>query len=296
MDGDKNLITRSREYIKENLISICLVLLCIVWMLMSFVVIDLTGKTKERIVADSVIIMLFGLSINKMCTIIGIKKGKQTEKYINTTNLHGSKVTQASKDINALVRWCEKENDLNKKEEQTKRLIPLGICYEDFIEDKINYSRFEKPEKIKRKVNKIRKIRLHKISVDALTTILNESTDRYDYGRSEKQYVKTEDYSDLIWKIFVYVFLGIMAVDLVLNFSYATIILRLIQLVILLSFGAFKYANAYTFIVDEFRAGTIKKINDLDRFLDEMKKEERDNAINRGREEEASTVIATTSE
>jgi hypothetical protein len=35
-----------------------------------------------------------------------------------------------------------------------------------------------------------------------------------------------------------------------------------------------KYANSYTFIVDEFRAGTIKKINDLDRFLDEQKKGE----------------------
>lgn len=273
MDGDKNLLTRSREYIKENLISICLVLLCIVWMLMSFVVIDLTGKTKERIIADSVIIMLFGLSINKMCSIIGIKKGKQTDKYISTTNLHGSKVMEASKDINALVRWCDKENDLNKKEEQTKRLIPLGICYEDFIEDKINYSRFEKPNRIKRKVKRIRKIKLHKISVDTLTTILNESTDKFDYGRSEKQYMKTESYSDVIWKIFVYVFLGIMAVELVVNFSYATLILRLIQLVILLSFGAFKYANAYTFIVDEFRAGTIKKINDLDRFLNEKKEE-----------------------
>lgn len=295
MSDEKNIITRSREYVKENLISICLVLLCIVWLLMGLVTLKLTGKTRDEIIADTIMCILFGLSINRMCVIIGIKKGKQTDKYINTNNLHGEKVTQASKNINALVKWCNEENDINKKEEQTKRLIPLGISYEDFIEDKIDYSRYDKPEKIKKKIKKIKHIKLHQISVDALTTIMHGNTDKFDYGRTEKQYTKIENRGDLISKIMIYIVLGVITIDLFVNFSLANLILRLIQLVMLLSLGAFKYANAYTFIVDEFRAGTIKKINDLDRFLNSQKKEEGNNGFDGRREEETKAVITRTS-
>lgn len=274
MNDDKNVLTKTREYIKDNLVSISLVLLCIVWMLMGFVTLKLTGKSAEEVVADSLMLMLFGLTINRMCTIMGIKKGKQTKKYIDTNDLHGNKVTEASKDINSLVRWCDKENYLNKKDTQSKMLAPLGIAYSDFINNNIDYSRWEKPNKIKKKVLKIKNIKLHQISVDALTTIIDDRTDKFYYGRSEKRYKKSEGIMDFVSKPVIYVVLGLMAVDLITNFSYGNLILKLIQLVILLSSGAMKYANAYTFIVDEFRAGTIKKINDLDRFLDEQKKGE----------------------
>lgn len=288
MNDDKNVLTKTREYIRDNLVSISLVLLCIVWMLMGFVTLKLTGKSAEEVVADSLMLMLFGLTINRMCTIMGIKKGKQTKKYIDTNDLHGNKVTEASKDINSLVRWCDKENNLNKKETQSKMLAPLGIAYSDFINNNIDYSRWEKPNKIKKKVLKIKNIKLHQISVDALTTIIDDRTDKFYYGRSEKRYKKSESIMDFVSKPVIYVVLGLMAVDLITNFSYGNLILKLIQLVILLSSGAMKYANAYTFIVDEFRAGTIKKINDLDRFLDELKKEEENNVdTNRGREEKA---------
>lgn len=291
MNNDRNIITRSREYLKENIISIVLVLLCVVWLLMGLVTLRLTGKSTDEIIADTIMCILFGLSINRMCVLIGIKKGKQTDKYISTTNLHGSKVMEASKDINDLVKWCNNENDINKKEEQTKRLIPFGISYEDFIEDKIDYNRFEKPDKVKRKIDKIKRIKLHQISVDVLTTTINNNTDKFDYGRSEKQFTKSENRGDLLSKIMIYIILGLITIDLFVNFSLANLILRLIQLVMLLALGAFKYANAYTFIVDEFRAGTIKKINDLDRFLVSRKKEERDNGFDRRREEEKTTAI-----
>ena len=274
MSDDKNFLTKSREYIRDNLISISLVLLCIVWMIMGLVTLRLTGKTAEEVVADSFMCIIFGLSINKMCSLMGIKKGKQTDKYISTNELHGSKVTEASKNINRLVKWCDKENYLNKKEEQTKRLAPLGISYEDFINEKIDYSRWEKPNKIKKKVLKIKHIKLHQISVDVLTTIINDRTDKFDYGRSEKKFMKSDSVIDFFSKLILYGVLGLMAVDLIQDFSYGNLILKLVQLVILISCGAMKYANSYTFIVDEFRAGTIKKINDLDRFLDEMKKGE----------------------
>lgn len=279
MNNDKNIITRSREYLRENLPSIVLFLLCAAWLLTGLVAFKLTGKEKEAFVADTVLVFIMGISINKLCSIMGIKKGKQTDKYISTTNLHGAKVTEAAKDINALVRWCDKENVENKKEEQTKMLIPLGICYEDFIEDKIDYKKFEKSNKflsfisvnkIKKKIKKIKHIKLKQVSVDALTTTITETTDKFDFGRSEKQYTKSEDRGDIVGKVF-YVFLGSLTVSFLINFSYANIILRIVQLVMLLALGAFKYVNAYTFIVDEFRAGTIKKINHLDRFLNEQK-------------------------
>ena len=288
--NDKNIITRSREYLKENIMSIVLILLCVVWLLMGLVTLSLTGKSVSEIVADTIMCVLFGLSINRICMLIGIIKGKQTDKYINTNNLHGSKVMEASKNINDLVRWCNNENDINKKEEQIRRLIPFGICYEDFIENKIDYNRFDKPNKIKKKIDKIRRIKLHQISVDVLTTIINENTDKFDYGRSEKQFTKSENRGDLLSKITIYIILGLITIDLFVNFSLANLILRLVQLVMLLALGAFKYANAYTFIVDEFRAGTIKKINDLDRFLVSQKKEEEKNGIDRRREEETSTI------
>ncbi len=280
MNNDKNIITRSREYIRENLPSIVLFLLCAAWLLTGLVVFRLTGKEKEAFIADTIMLLLLGLSINRLCTIMGIKKGKQTDKYISTTNLHGAKVTEAAKDINALVRWCDKENVENKKEEQTKLLIPLGICYEDFIEDKIDYKKFEKRNKflsyisvnrMKKKIKKINHIKLKQVSVDALTTTITENTDKFDFGRSEKKYIKSEDRGDIVSKILFYIFLGSLSMDLLINFSYASLILRIVQLVMLLALGAFKYANAYTFIVDEFRAGTIKKINHLDRFLNEQK-------------------------
>ena len=280
MNNDKNIITRSREYIRENLPSIVLIVLCVAWLLTGLVVFRLTGKEKEAFIADTIMLLLLGLSINRLCTIMGIKKGKQTDKYISTTNLHGAKVTEAAKDINALVRWCDKENVENKKEEQTKLLIPLGICYEDFIEDKIDYKKFEKSNKflsyisvnkMKKKIKKIKHIKLKQVSVDALTTTITENTDKFDFGRSEKKYIKSEDRGDIVSKILFYVFLGSLSMDLLINFSYASLILRIVQLVMLLALGAFKYANAYTFIVDEFRAGTIKKINHLDRFLNEQK-------------------------
>ena len=280
MNNDKNIITRGREYIRENLPSIVLFLLCAAWLLTGLVAFKLTGKEKEAFIADTALVFILGISINRLCSIMGIKKGKQTDKYISTTNLHGAKVTEAAKDINALVRWCDKENVENKKEEQTKLLIPLGICYEDFIEDRIDYKKFEKSNKLlsfisvnkmKKKIKKIKHIKLKQVSVDALTTTITETTDKFDFGRSEKQYMKSEDRGDIVGKIVFYVFLGSLTVSFLINFSYANIILRIVQLVMLLALGAFKYANAYTFIVDEFRAGTIKKINHLDRFLNEQK-------------------------
>ena len=299
MSDEKNLITKTREYVRDNIMTIALFLVCVVWMIMGLVNLRLTGKTIEEVIADSLMLMIFGITINRICAIMGIKKAKLTTKYIDTTDLHGTKVTAASKNINKLVEWCDKENALNKKEVQTKKLTPLGISYEDFINNNINYDRWEKPrvkKKIQKKIKKIQNIKLHQISVDVLTTIVDDKIDKFNYGRSEKRYLKTDRNSDFFSKVLLYIILGLMAVDLFTNFSYANLILKLIQLVILLSCGAMKYANAYTFIVDEFRAGTIMKINDLDRFLDEMKKGEEKNAnntINREREEENSkcTVV-----
>ena len=209
MSDDKNLITKTREYVKDNLMTIALFLVCVVWMLMGLVNLRLTGKTIEEVIADSLMLMLFGITINRICAIMGIKKAKLTPKYIDTTDLHGKKVTEASKDINKLVEWCNKENALNKKDVQTKKLTPLGISYDDFINDNINYDRWDKPKakkKIKKKIKKIQNVKLHQISVDVLTTIVNEKTDKFNYCRSERKYLKTDRANDFLAKFFCTLF------------------------------------------------------------------------------------------
>ena len=252
---------------------------CIIYMLTSYLTIDETGKSIERIIADSAIALFLGLFINIMLGLQGMMLGDRDDRVRSSAAEHEKTVLRISPHIDRLDAWCNEENARNYKLQRTKILARAGLKYDEcFDEDGVALgwkpSEESEEDKTARKIERKKeraykaavKLKLTAISSGELTSDGGKQDDPFYFGRTKKQYETQSGLKDLVSKLGTAVIFGYYGVTLVEDFSYANLIWMGLQVATFLITGVIKLYKDYYYVVNEFRGRIIKKTDNLQKF------------------------------
>ena len=278
-------IKKLKEILTQNLGYIAVGLISIIFMLTAFLEMGKTGKTIGEIITDGAVFFLLGCIINRMLDLQGLSEGERDERVVNTLKLHGETVDRIAPHIEELDDWCEEKNKAAIKMQRKKILACECLKYSDLFDEEGTAKPF--PFSDKSVGNKLLKadeerkyrcyqkavqLKLTPLSAGDLTSEGGRADDPNYLGRTKIQYETQTRGWDIIMRACSAVVFGYYTVDLIENFSYATIIWRALQLALLLLMGAIRRQMSYNFMTDEYRARIIKKIDNMQKFENDMNK------------------------
>lgn len=263
---------KARIWFRNYIGVVLIVIASISYIFLGYIRIDETGKTIEQIIADGVLALIFGLTINMLMTYQGVTTGERVEKVMATNELHAKEVISISNDANYLEKFCEITNAQELKKQRTMILISAGIKYHDIFEDDGSIKDYrilptDELRKIKMKaIRKAVKFKITMLTPQSLTTDVGKHKDTYDFGNSKGEYLQSKFRSSLTSKILSAVIFGYFGVSLVQDVSIANFIWTIIQVMVFLLLGGVSYFQAYIYVTDEQRGYTIRKIDTLTTF------------------------------
>lgn len=280
---------KTREFFRDNLGFISVSLICFIYIATSFLIIGKTGKTVSEILAEGAIVFLLSTFINRMLDLQGIKIGMRDDRLLTTLKLHADTVERVGPYMDMLDRWCEEKNAAALRIERTKILAVAGLKYSDcFDEEGIarGFVRRETSDKAKRKselrkeraYNKAIRLTLTQLSTSALTGDGSRNSDPYYFGKTISQYEKSVGKRDIFYKIGTAVLFGVYGVQLSSEINYASLIWAAFQVCLFIVSGVISMWNANDFIIGEYRAGIVKKIDNLQKFENYAKQTEKKNS------------------
>lgn len=271
----KNFFVRFSGYISVGVIAV-------VFIFGGMLTISKTGRTLGEIVFESALCFIVGMLMDSILSMQGINEGKRNEAYLDTKTLHGETVESISPYIHQLEPWCRQKNADNLRRQRTKILMNEELLYEDYFDEQGKakgytpiYSGKDRDE-LKRERDRRRayrealRLKLTPLSTAALTAEGANPDDPYNFGETEGEYERHTLMSDAFKKAFTALIFGYYCVEQVLNFSYAMLLWRGLQIAIHLVSGIFKMLAARSFIVHSQRMQIVRKINHLSAFKNDM--------------------------
>lgn len=275
-----------KNFIKQNFGYFIVFFACAIYIARGLITIDKTGKTVYEIIVDGSLAFFFGVFINRIMDLQGMANGERDDRVIKTNTLHSKVVDEITPYIDKLDDWCDRKNKEALKLARIRILKGEGLKYDDcFDEDAtpkdytIDFNKYYYKGKDREKLfekqkerNKYKsylkacKLKLTLLTTNALTNDGGKEYDPYYLGRTKVQYEKETSRSEIISKIAIAVITGIYGIKLIKDFSWANLLWVGIQVVLFLLIGGIKMLKSMFFIIDEYRARTIKKIDNLQKF------------------------------
>lgn len=279
---------KTRDFIKNNSGYLAVAVICVIYMATAFVTVGETGKSVGAIIADGAVSFFLGTFINRLLDIQGLMLGEQDPKLIASHNEHSKIVLRISPNIDRLDEWCEKRNEEALKISRVKILAASGMKYDDYFEASGEPKEFVSKkckamsEHIKEYIRhktykKALKPKLTPLSSDVLTSEGGKIDDVNYLGMTKGEYEARTGVRDIVSKIALSAIFGYYGVDMLANFSVATLIWRALQVGIFLIMGTIKLYRSYRFIVDDYRNRLIKKTDHLQKFDNYVKESEEKN-------------------
>ena len=109
------------------------------------------------------------------------------------------------------------------------------------------------------------RVRIKPLLSSNLTSDGVKATDPFDFGRSKKSYTTRRSASDVIIKLLMALIFGYFGVTLS-EPNVASIIWNSLQIILYISSGIIQMYSSYSWVVDDYRASIIKKIDYLQKF------------------------------
>ena len=282
-----------KKGITQNLGYIAVALVCLIFMLTAFLEMGKTGKTIGEIITDSAVFFFLGCLVTRMLDLQGLSEGERDERVIKTLELHGATVDRISPYIEELDLWCDKKNRETMKMQRSKILacecMRYGDCFEAdgiakpfvFNEDNAKNKHLRRAENRRyRCYLKAVHLKLTPLTASDLTSEGGRAEDPNYLGRTKAQYESQTKTWDIVMRLGCAFVFGYYAVDILQDFSYANIIWRALQVAMLLLMGSIRRNMSYSFMTDEYRARIIKKIDQMQKFQNDMKKKHADDSDN----------------
>lgn len=273
----------TKRYFKQYIGYIVIVLACLIYIARGVITVEETGKTVAQILGDGFLALFFGVFINYVFELQGMMDGERNEKVIATNKSHADIVEDISPNIDKLDEWCDKKNKEALKNARVRILSAYGLKYDDcFDEEGVakplsllkEDMRLKTKEEKKMQKDKIAcykkacKVKLTLLTTNSLTSEGGREYDPYYLGQTKRQYKRKTTTMDLISKIGIACIFGYYGAKFVSSFSWAFLIWTGIQVVLFLIMGVVKLYTSYMFVIDDYRARVIKKIDNLTKFKD----------------------------
>ncbi len=285
---------KTKNFFRNNIGYMAVAIIVAIYIATSVITMGRTGKTIGEIISDGAVVLFLGLFINRIFDLQGMMNGERQERVQSTIMLHGEVVTRISPHIDKLDRWCEEQNSEALRMQRTKILAGEGMKYSDYFDENGGAKSFViNEEKLKNKhlrgdelrrikcYRKALRLRLTPITAGSLTSEGGKKQDPFFFGRTKSQYERQAAIKDIISKIAVACLFGYYGAELVQDFSWASLVWKVLQVGIFLIMGVIKMYQSYMFVTDEYRGRIVKKIDNLQKF---------ENYINALPKEEAKTM------
>ena len=267
---------------------LAVVLVSLAYIGSSFIIISKTGKSALEIIASGLISMTVGLLINGVFRSMGVSRGECDEKTLQTAKLYSQSIDEISPYFDRLEKFCERENKRETKRVRCQILATGGLRYSDFYDEdgivtSYNYELYGDSEiaeakgrrrirmkrtnrKRKRAFERAAKIKIKQLTPSVLICEGVKENNPFDFGKSKREYSSQKNLSDAIGRIVMAVIFGYFGVSLVSEVNPAVLIWNTLQIVMYVSSGILQMYSSYFWVVDEHRAGVIKKIDYLQKF------------------------------
>lgn len=254
----------------------------------SFIIISKTGKSALEIIASGVISMTVGLLINGVFRSMGVSRGELDERSLQTAKLYSQTIDESTPYFDKLEEFCERENKREAKRMRYQILATAGLRYSDFYDEdgivlsyahelytdsEIRESRGRRRlsmiltnHRRKRAFLRAAKIKIKQLTPSTLTCESVKENDPFNFGKSKREYSSQKNLTDAIGRVVMAIIFGYFGVTLVSEVNPAVLIWNTLQIVMYVASGVLQMYSSYFWVVDEHRAGVIKKIDYLQKF------------------------------
>ncbi len=263
----------------------------LVYLAMSVVKMDDTGRSLAAIISDSFLVFIVGLCINSVFRGNGLKLGRAETEVQEAIRRHEALASEVAPHVGELSLWCARETARALKLERLRVLADESLRYEDcfdvegrpipyeprYIEKRPFERGFWRAVRFNRSETRRARAALRaaclKITPMSAGELLSEghsTGDPFHMGRSREEFVRQSTMRDALSKVVVSVVFGYYGVSMLEDFKPAILIGRIFQVVLFAVFGLMTQATAMDYMRDEFRARMVSKASYLIQFQGEM--------------------------
>lgn len=254
-----------QKWFRDNVSVFAIIIISVVYVLYGLITITETGKSAWEIIADGSISFLMGFLMKTLLNNQGLSNGERSEIFLRTKSFYSNLVDSLSANLHQLGNFCDAENEQMLIKAQKAILRTKLLKYEDFVENKFNYSKLNKEQK--KAIYKASHIRLHYLSESIL---LSDCEFAIDVGKelsaNKKTYKSKSNRNTIIIMLASALLFGWFSVDKNSGFNVAGAIWSLIQIAYYLGVGIIQYFQGYTFMTDTYKTALVRKCNYLEKF------------------------------
>lgn len=293
------------ETIYKNAGYLVVALISAVYIAGSLINISRSGRSIYEILGTGVLSLIVGIMINGVFRSIGLRKGDEDERTVATNALHAKAVDEITPYIDKLDEFCENENRRVLKELRTRILAREGMKYSDYFDNegvaiaKCRIDAFpdcgDKPRPAmekessqahggrhllhrahhradaqerarERAYNRALRVKLKPLSSSNLTTDGANASNPFDFGKSKREYASARGAGDIVLKLLMAIIFGYFGVSLSGSVDVSAVIWNSLQIVLYVAGGVIQMYSSFSWVVDDYRAGVIKKIDYLQKF------------------------------
>ena len=263
------------DFFKDNFQKIILVVICVLYVSQGLFKLEKKDATVIEILGNVGISVIFGVVITDILRTMGLKNGRNSEIFIASLETYGEAKQKATPMFDKLSSWCEYKNSQELEFRKKEIIQTAGLNWKGY---KLGYYE-EHTERIsdvqKKAIEDAKNCKIVKFYSQELLSDLPQIDFKNGsrFGKSEKEYSNRKRIADIFWKLFISLICGLYGLYPLLTGDNATAIIsgvlwNTLQIIIWLSLGCLKYADAKSFILDEYRqTHVIQKTELLNEFL-----------------------------
>lgn len=258
-DGIKQTFgDKFNKILRDWMIDIVIVLMLLIYILKTLVTIEVTTSDIYGIIGDSVLMLVFLMSIKSLMLRKGIFTGEKTEGYKKTKARYEEQLLKIMPKSQYLVDYTTAFNAREQKEKLTRILAQYGISYEQYIKG------IENPTKAQQlAIKQANKAKYLRVTVTDLTGSGVTDEKKPGLGKSKNEFLKTKSVTDVSITLLSVVIFSVFTFKLAGSFSWANLIWTIMQVVVFLIKGTMSFMSAYVFVTDEYTNRLIRQTNML---------------------------------
>lgn len=267
------------DMIKYNLQKVVIIIVSILYVIQGLFSISKKDTTIIEILGAIGISIIVGITISNAFNSWGIKDGMNSSKFLTSCEVYGKTKIEATPNLDKLSAWCEYKNAQELEMKKKQIIQSSGLKWKAY---KLGYYDENKSNLKHEQINALKEVselKIETISPDDLLNIsISEKSKKYGrFGKSIKQFEKINFITDLASKIGLGVLCGLYGLAPLINGDnagdlLASMVWNTMQIMLWLSLGVIKYADAKSFIEDEYRQNSvILKTEYLNEFIVTLK-------------------------
>lgn len=269
------------EILRENLQKITIVLISFVYIVQGMFQLKQKSTTILNILGSIGISIIVGFVIANNMRSMGLRDGRRSEIFVNSVKAYGKAKEDATPNFDSLSAWCEYKNAQELEYKRKSIIQGVGLNWKayklGYYEDEQNHAKLN--ERQIAAIEEAQNCQIYRIYsqelLSDLPSVYGKNGNRF--GESQKEYVLKRSVIDILTRLCIGVVCGMYTLYPLFTGDNAAqviagVVWNTLQIIIFLAFGLVKYADAKSFIEDDYRqTHIIQKTELLNEFVVTMR-------------------------